>query len=348
MNRNRLSVFSIVLLLVLGSGFGRTHLTAAAASPRAAAPLAAEPAAEWIAFINDQSQVVLIHPDGSGLRTLIPPAEKRGYSNSMVAWSAQGRYLAWLEFFQNPSLSKLWVWDSATDAYTALSDQVAGGEVRFAWNPVLEDQILIMINRSEQDRALVLSNLADGSYPPLVEKVGWVFHWGQDGKTILYDRAFASSEPVACPQMPTWTSYDGIYSFDLVTKTSSLVIPPQTDPLYLMSASPNLEQIIYGERKPFCTGMDGFCPSYNSFSAGSEQNREELGSVACYGGRCGNAGLELFDSTGTLLNRIDTLPEGWTITMAPHFWSPDGSYLIALAGGENANQHSYLLPKDRP
>ncbi len=304
----------------------------------------------WIAFVDNEKAVHVIHPDGSNDQILYPLNQtiQPGWI-SLHGWSATGRFLAFSDD------SSIHIWDSQSQSNpTVLLSQSTIRVVDFRWNPKKEELFAIEQTLSTQQSTrtyqIEIWNVVTQTKQIVYQEAGYHFLWSPNGEKLFFDMPFKDTKDTGqeanCPTMPTWISFDGIYSYDLETDTSMLVISAKDNPLILEDILPNGNELIFYEGKLFCTGMDGPCMFGHSLKAvisNSEVWTSPPGSncvwsldgkkAICGGDMCEGDPLRIIDEAGKLIHSFSEIPATAQYSIFKKNWSPDNQKIALTEKG---------------
>lgn len=215
---------------------------------------------EWIALTRNNRTLFLVKPDGKEEKKIF---ESSTDSISFLKWSPNGRYLSFGTDGSSRYDGSLMIWEMEEEKLTSV---IKNWEGDVKWNTKSDDYLLVMIILENNDpmippgQKLSLWNTNSQDMVTITEELGSGYQWVDAGTSILYDIDGESSEgEYYCPNLPSWVSKDGIYSYNVMTKETFEVVPEKKNPLGLQFASPDGKNISFVEFEPHCTGADDFC-----------------------------------------------------------------------------------------
>jgi len=305
-------------------------------------------AENWIAYVDKDHRLYVIHPDGSG---------KTGISLDLpvitgIRWSSSGRYLSFISgtpvFSIISSPYTLWIWDMQTNQSVTTQDT----NISYAWSPTDDVLAFISFEReanpssfpSENTYALQLLDLTTGEQQIIVPEMKGSFGWLPDGKRIAFE-PYWEAKPFSCAYcFEGWVEYSGINTIDIQTGEISTLIEPRDNPLTGIQISPQGSVVSFEEVGTAYARYDGPGCAWRSTSApivdsGTWQelpnsycvwspNEKNL---ACHSGGCGISGeaIGIYDSNYQLLKEIPQITSHLS-NPSPSgdlLWSPDETKL---------------------
>jgi WD40 repeat protein len=302
----------------------------------------------WIAYIDQEQTVHVVHPDGSGDRAIYKIGHTIDSGEiSLQGWSVNGRFLAF-GVWRNDTRS-IFVWDSRVESGLI---ELKGATALFGgvlWNPQEEHlfatiQTINKPGQSSRVNQLEIWNVLNTERVIVYPDAGYGFAGSPDGEQLFFDMPYmdtkTAGQAAPCPTMPTWVTYDGIYSYEVKTGSTSRVVTAKENPLHLDSVFPNGRELIVHEGVLLCTGMDGGCMQGQSYKVdlnhpdewtspfGSDCEWSPDGKLtACGGNKCGDELIRIFDANG---KNVQTLSQFQTAFPSPYYtkhWSPNNQLL---------------------
>lgn len=311
-------------------------------------PLQVE-AENWIAYVDKDHSLYVIHPDGSGKTRISQDLA----ANTNLRWSNSGRYLSFITgtplFSIISSPYTLWVWDSQTNQSVTTQDT----NISYEWSPT--DDVIAFTSLehesdpssfpSESTYSLHMLDMATGEQRMILPVMKGSFGWLPDGKRIAFE-PYWEAKPSSCTYcFEGWVEYSGIQTIDLQTGEISMLIEPREKPLTVIQISPQGSFVSFEEVGNFDGPGCAFHPMIASIAdSGAWQqlpyslcvwspNEKKL---ACNSGGCGISGepVNIYDNNYQLLKEIPQVsshlsdaPPGGTL-----LWTPD-SKLLAIGIG---------------
>ncbi len=306
-------------------------------------------AGNWIAYVDKENNLSVIHPDGSGKTQIGQDLA----GNTKVRWSSSGRYLSFITGTPLYSIISspytLWVWDLQTNQSVITQDT----DISYAWSPTDDVLAFTSFEReanpssfpSKNTYALQLIDLKTGEQQIIVPEMKGSFGWLPDGKQIAFE-PYWEAKPSSCTYcFEGWVEYSGIHTFDILTGEINPLIEPREKPLTDIEISPQGSFVSFEEVGNFDGPGCAFRPMTapiadtgawqqlpNSFCVWSPNEKK----LVCNSGGCGIPGepVSIYDSSYQLLAEIPQVsshlpdaPPGGTL-----LWTPD-SKLVAIGIG---------------